>query len=301
MKRKLAKSFLAVLLLVTMCTQSTVVLADEAGTTWNDPYVYVESYAISHDRIIPGDTFSLTLNLKNYSESRTAHEVMITIENPKGVAPVYGTVSQVYLGDIAPLESREVVFEYDSWTTLTGETLDFVIRLVSISNENKVTLRVPAGTESLFGIMDFNMASEIYENDITTASLSFKVLGNKNVGNIELRTECNGTTIGSSQVGNVNAGVTKTQSISFKFEEAGEYVIDFYLDYVGEDGVRETEFLGSKQITVEKAAESEEPAFSDSPVVEQPENSENVTILVLGGLLILAIFGVAVAIMKKKR
>lgn len=301
MKRKLAKSFLAVLLLVTMCTQSRVVLADEAGTTWNDPYVYVESYAISHDRIIPGDTFSLTLNLKNYSESRTAHEVMITIENPKGVAPVYGTVSQVYLGDIAPLESREVVFEYDSWTTLTGETLDFVIRLVSVSNENNVTLRVPAGTESLFSIMDFNMASEIYENDITTASLSFKVLGNKNVGNIELRTECDGTTVGSSQVGNVNAGVTKTQSISFKFEEAGEYVIDFYLDYVGEDGVRETEFLGSKQITVEKAVESEEPAFSDSPVVEQTENSESVTILVLGGLLILAIFGVAVAIMKKKR
>lgn len=301
MKCKLVKSFFVVLLLVTMCTQSMVVLADEAGTTWNDPYVYVESYEISHDRIIPGDTFSLTLNLKNYSESRTAHEVMINIDNPKGVAPVYGTVSQIYLGDIAPLESREVVFEYDSWTTLTGETLDFVIRLVSVSNENKVTLRVPAGTESLFGIMDFNMASEIYENDITTASLSFKVLGNKNVGNIELRTECDGTTIGSSQVGNVNAGVTKTQSISFKFEEAGEYVIDFYLDYVGEDGVRETEFLGSKQITVEKAAESEEPTFSDNPVVEQPENSENVTILVLGGLLILAIFGVAVAIMKKKR
>jgi len=305
MKSKyLKRFFIAVLLMVTMCTNTMVALADETEDVVvipERPNVLVESYEISHDRIIPGDSFTLSLQIKNYATKETAYGVMVNITNPKGVAPAYGTVSQMYLGDIAPQESKKISFEYDSWTTITGETLDFSITLSSVSNANTVTLRVPAGTESMFGILDINMATQIYAKDTTTASLSFRVLGEENVGNIELRAEYNGTTIGSSQVGNVTAGMTKTQSISFGFGTEGEYVVDFYFDYVSEDGVRQTEFIGSKKITVERANMSDLPQTGDDPTVDQSGNYDNITILVFGGLLILAIFVVAVAIMKKKR
>jgi len=296
------KVLLGVLLIVTMCTNTVVAFADEEILIVPEiPNVLVESYEISHNRIIPGDSFTLTVRVKNYGTEEIAKGVIVNIDNPKGVAPANGTVSQTFLGNLAPQESKEVSFEYDSWASITSETLDFSITISSTSNVNEVTLRVPAGTESLFSIMDVNIASEIYAQDITTASLSFRVLGEENVGNIELRAEYNGTTIGSSQVGSVTAGMTKTQSISFSFGTAGEYVVDFYFDYVSEDGGRETEFIGSKKIYVETAKLPELPQQGENPSIEQPENNDNTTILILGGLLILAIFGVAVAIMKKKR
>ena len=101
-----------------------------------DPFIVIERYELSRERIIPGNGFTLTLHLKNLSETRSASQVLVDITNPKGVAPVYGTVSQMFLGDFGPGESREVSFDYDSWTSITTETLDFGVVLAFTQNLN---------------------------------------------------------------------------------------------------------------------------------------------------------------------
>ncbi len=303
MKNKLVKRFLAAfLVLLFICTPSVKAFADTTETeeVVLDPYIIVDGYKISDDRIIMGEGFTLTLYLKNYSTTKTAHDVLIDIENPMGVAPVYGTVSQLFLGDIAPQETREVSFEYDSWDKTVEGTLQFSVALLSANKTNYVILRVPVGSDNVFGVINSSMASENYAGLTTSASLSFRVLGEESVGNIELRVEYNGETIGKSQVGSVTAGMTKTQSVSFVLDLPGEYALDFYLDYVSEDGKAETEFIGSKVLSV-KELPLNNTSGDTTQIVDQPEENDSITILLLGGLLILAIFVVAVVIIKKKR
>lgn len=307
MKRnKITKICLAVICLLTMlCLEPAKVWADEVTSATEeegkDPFIVVERYELSHERIIPGNGFTLTLHLKNLSDTRSAHQVLLDIANPKGVAPVYGTVSQVYLGDLGPGESRAVSFDYDSWTSITTETLDFSVAIVSDGNANGLILRVPAGIESIFHVMATNGPSTVYVGETASVSLNFRVLGDENVSNAVLRMDCNGETVATSQVGNLSAGTTKTQSISFQMTQTGKYTMDFYMEYVGADGQSESEFIATKGIEVKKI-ESENPGGNQpgGDITEEVDNTKTM-ILVLSGALILAIFIVSAVIMKKKR
>ncbi len=310
---KIIKFGLATICLLTMlCTAPTKVWADEndsetkvaetvAEPEGKDPFIVIERYELSHERIIPGNGFTLTLHLKNLSDTRSARQVLLDIANPKGVAPVYGTVSQRYLGDLGPGESRAVSFDYDSWTSITTETLDFSVAIVSDGNANGLTLRVPAGMDSIFHVMAANGPSTVYADETASVSLNFRVLGDENVSNALLRMDCNGETVATSQVGNLSAGTTKTQSISFQMKETGKYTADFYMEYVGADGQNESEFIATKVIEV-KEIESENPGANvpGGDITGEVDNTKTM-ILVLSGVLILAIFIVSAVIMKKKR
>lgn len=264
------------------------------------PYVVVEGYKISNDTIVMGEDFTLTLYLKNQSTTKTAKEVLIDIENPMEAIPVYGTVTQKYLDEIAPQETVEMSFDYETQSGSTSSVMSFSVAVMTNTRSNYVKIRVPVGSDAMFNVISSNMPAENYVGLNTSASISFRVLGEDSVGNIELRVEYNGNTIGRSQVGSVTAGMTKTQSVSFVLNYPGEYALDFYLDYTSEEGKAETEFLGSKMLSVTEA-----PTGNNSgdvgQIIDSEVNNDNVTILLLGGLLILAIFVVAVVIIKKKR
>ena len=302
MKNKILCSFLAVVFLVALlCSRTVTVFADTKITEdVTEPYIVVDSYKISNDSLVLGEGFTLTLYLKNPSTTKTAHEVLIDITNPSGVVPVYGTVSQLFLGDIAPQETVEVSFDYDSWAGGKEKALEFSITLVSNTKINYVSLRVPIGSDAMFSIINSSMPEENYIGLNTSASVSFRVLGEESLGNVELRVECNGETIGKSLVGSITAGITKTQSVSFVLEHAGEYTLDFYLDYELEGGKSETEFVGSKTLSVREAVPNNNSGNA-AQMVTQLTNEGGSTTLLLGGLLILAIFIVAVVIIKKKR
>lgn len=315
MKKMIKYGVAAVCLFLAFCMETGRANAAEetfggaaAGMTqteeiiWKDPFVVVESYELSHERIIPGEGFTLTLHLKNNSTTRTAQQALVDVTNPQGVAPVYGTVSQTYLGDMKPGEGRTVVYEYDSWPTITSETLDFAVVIASHGNTNYVTLRVPTGTDSIFHVMATNGPTAVYVNEAASASLNFRVLGDENVSNVVLRMDCNGETIGTSQVGSLSAGTTKTQSVSFVMTQAGEYTVDFYMEYMGADGSSKTEFLGTKTIEVAKKESADPNALlPGGDMAEESPSNTSIIILVLSGILIFAIFVVSAVIMKKKR
>lgn len=299
--KKIVRYLMAIIFMLSaFCVQETSVSAT-AGDEVFEPFIVVESYEVSGERIIPGEQFTLTLNLKNYSTVATAHDVLIDIENPGGVAPVYGTVSQIFLGDMGPGENRKVSFEYNSSDMIISETLDFSVAIISKNNANYVLLRIPAGMENPFNVLELSVQENVFVTENTSALLSFRVLGEEDVSNVVFRVESNGEVLGSSHAGSITAGATKTHSISYQFLGAGEYVLDFYVDYVTEDGTEETVLLDSRIVTVEPKNLSQEMPNQTGIDQNATEDYNKILILTLGGVLILAIFVVVAVILKKKR
>lgn len=296
-----------------VCSRVTFALADEeknADTTTDgilmaeakEPFIVIDKYELSYGRIIPGEEFTLTLHIRNNSDRYTAYNVLIDITNPGGVAPVYGSVSQKFLGDLAPDESRVVTFDYDSWSSITSTTLDFSVVIASHAKTNYITLRVPTGTENIFNVMSVNVPTVVKEKEETTAAVNFRVLGEENVSNVVLKMKYNGQVISSSQAVSIMAGAMKTQSLSFALDEAGEYMMEFHVEYVRADGHSESEFLGTKVIEVKEAEiTGVEPQAPGTDPAQQEEDNTKTMILMMSGVLILAIFVVSAIILKKKR
>lgn len=281
----------------TILTMDGVLLAEA-----KEPFIVIDKYELSHGRIVPGEEFTLTLYVRNNSVDYTAYNVLIDIVNPEGVAPVYGTVSQQFLGDLAPEESRVVTFDYDSWSAITSATLDFSVVIASHAKTNYITLRVPTGAENIFNVMSVNVPTVVTKGEEATASVNFKVLGEENVSNVVLKMMYNGQVISSSQAASIMAGAMKTQSLSFAMDEAGEYMVEFHMDYVGADGHTETEFLGTKVIEIkEPVSVGTDPQEPGVDPIQQEEDDTKTMMLILSGVLILAIFAVSAVILKKKR
>lgn len=297
--RKILKNILSLVFsLVLLCSNFLHVTAKEVTPV--EPMIFVEKYEITNERIIPGENFTLSITLKNYSTLHDAKDVQIDIQNPNGVAPIYGTVSQLYVGDIKAGEEKSISFEYDSWTTIKSDTLDFVVSIYSSAMSNSIILRVPSSADIPFSLLASNIPSDSIVGEYNSASLTFKVLGEENVSDVVLMVVCNGEMIGSSQAGSITAGTTKTQSTTFILNEIGKYTLDIYLEYVSSDGEKNTVLMDNKSISV-----GEKTSFSLSEIQQQIEQQDstnnNVTILGISGVLLLTIFVLVIVIFRKKR
>lgn len=266
------------------------------------PMIVLDKYEVSGEKIVPGEDFTLSFTLVNYHTSQTAYDVMVDISNPSGVAPVYGTVSQVYVGDMEPGESKKISLDYNSFTSITGDTIDFYMTIVSSLNQNYITLRIPTGSDSPFSIQGSNVPGEAMVNETVLASISFKVLGEENVSNVVLAAKTNGETIANSQIGIVTPGTTKTQTLALSFWEKGEYVVDLELEYTDTLGQKKSVPVGAELISVSEKPNSNGDDTSTDEVPNAP-NTETSNILFMGisGILILVIFLVIVIIVRKNK
>lgn len=264
-----------------------------------EPLIVVDYYEITNEKIVPGEDFTLTLMLKNYSMNQPAKGVLLDISNPAGVAPVYGTISQVYVGDIGAGESKEVVVEYNSWTTIVGDTLDFNVTIISDSKQNYAVLRVPVGVDSPFSIISVTAPSEVEVYGLATLSLTFKVIGEEKVKDVVLAARADGVLIGSSQIGIISPGLTMTQQLLLSFVNTGEQTIDLSLEYVDEQGQKEVTSVTTTTITVieETPGTVIDPASDDI----SDGNTESILLMGIGGMLILIVFLIFVIVVKKKR
>lgn len=266
------------------------------------PMIVVEKYEVTDEKIVPGEDFTLTLTLANYNQSITARDVIIDIDNPNGVAPIYGTVSQVYVGNIAPGESKEISIDYNSWTSITGETLDFYVTVITSMNQNYIVLRIPSGSDSPFSVISANIPETVEKDSTWNMSLAFKVLGEQNVRDVALTVSRNGQKIADSLVGIVTPGVTKTQQLSTIFGEPGEYAVDIGLEYVDNAGQIQTDVVGTAIVTVTEEGSS---VTNDFQTGHHENNSnggvDNLLLMGVSGMLILGIFLVVVFIVKKNK
>ncbi len=265
----------------------------------SDPLIVVDHYEITNEKIVPGEDFTLKIVLKNYNTIYPATGVLIDISNPAGVAPVYGTVSQMYIGDIGAGESKEVVIEYNSWTTIVGDTLDFNVTVVSDTNTNYIVLRVPVGADSPFSILSATAPASVEVYGLATLSLTFKVLGEERVKDVVLVASEEEKIVGSSQIGIISPGLTKTQQLLLSFIEKGEHTIDLKLEYVDETGQKKNVPVTTTIITV--VDEVQNPGIEPTPGVTTDDGMDTILLMGISGMLILVVFLVVVIVLRKNK
>lgn len=287
-----------------ICLTIAVLLQNtDAGTVYatsasGAPLLTVEKYEVTEGKIVPGNDFTLTLTLKN-NGTEPAADMLLNIDNPAGVAPVYGTTSQVFVKSIEPGEKKVVSLDYNSWTSITGETLEFRITIVGYNN-NYVLLRIPIGSDSPFSVISSNIPTEIQKGERVNASATFTVLGTENIRDVALVLAVNGEEVGSSAIGIVTHGTTKTQGISFTIPQEGTYPVELFLRYQSETGTDQNVMIASESVQVVK--ESSQSGYQTNVVPQQEETINQKDSLVIGGVLILVVFfGVLVFVTKRRR
>ena len=163
-----------------------VILISNHSVTWaasgqgNSPMLMVDKYTVENEKIVPGQDFTLTLTLKNYSNTNTAKNIMLNVENPEGVAPVYGTTSQVFVGTLEPEKTKEVSIKYRSWASIQDESLDFTLTIVSDQPTNQVILRIPVGADSPLNIISSSVSTDVQVGESGSAVISFEALAENN-------------------------------------------------------------------------------------------------------------------------
>ena len=266
----------------------------------NRPIIMLEKYSVTNDKIVPGEDFTLTLYLKNCNESVDAENIMLDITNPSGVMPVYGTVSQVYIDNIPAGETKEVSVEYFAETSIDTTFVDFALTMiVDLAASNYVALRVPAGMDVPFSIISEKFPESVMVGENVTAALAFEVLGDENVRNVSHTIAVGGEVIGSSTIGTVTPGTTRTQSTIVAFDEPGEYLVEVGIEYIDKTDQVQNYVVGTKRITVFESESGGVFVPLDKDDVED-EGMYKSLFLGLGGVAVLVILVVVMLIRKKK-
>ena len=306
MKRR--NSLITILLLILLfAISSNTAFASEIVTTQvadgeekvAGAYLVVESYSITNERIIPGEPFELTLVIRNASPSIKAENALVDITEPSGVAPEYGKVSEFYLGDIEPNSSRTIQLKYDTWTSITTDTLDFNVLIVTEDKTHTTTLRIPSGAEEPFAILSLDIPDSGKQGESLSTSLTFKVLSEENIKDVAYIVKVDEEEKVSSSIGIMKPGATKTSAAALSVSDAGKHTIEVLLRYSDETGQMRYMEAGKKTVTIEKKA-IQQAASEDSIGEDVKEAGPNYVGMGALAAVIVLLFFTVVLILKKK-
>ena len=270
-----------------------------AGSQTQAPMLMIEKYSVTDEKIVPGQNFTLTLTLKNNSDTAAASNIMIDVTNPAGVAPIYGTTSQVFVGEIGAGRTKEVSIEYRSWTSIEGNSLDFNLTILSNQATNYVVLRIPVGSDYPVNVNSVSISPELRENEVGNATVVFDVLSEANISNLTMVLRENGETIASSTIGNVTAGTLKSQNVSFSMDTVGKHTVDVILQYNDETGQTQEIEAASQTITVQKASSSATGISGDGED-STDKGDHYLALMGIGGVLIVVIFLLVISLLRKR-
>lgn len=258
-------------------------------------------YEISNEKIVPGSDFTLTLHFINHG-NRRLRGIVVEVYNPNGVAPVYGTVSQKYIEEVEGKGTFDVSFDYNSYASIYTSTLDFMVTVKNAMGRNEIPLRVPVGMENPFVINNIGIPAQSYKGEKVTCAMTFKLLGNTDIHNVTTKLLVDKMLKETASIGTVVHDTTKTQGLILEFEEPGEHLVEMFLEYDGDDGKRKTVLVSSKTVTVvEQDVVSPDDASNIQIEKEQVEEKDISFILIGSGLMILILFLIMAAVVKKIR
>lgn len=266
----------------------------------SDPVIVVDKYTLTEEKVVPGKEFTLTLTIKNVGRGEPAKDIIVDVTNPGGISPVYGTVSQVYVDEIPVGETRDVSIAYLANSAITSIYLDFnVTILADDASPNYVTVRVPVGTDVPFEILSNKFPESVLVGENATSVVSFVVLGDENLKDVSHEVLVDGVVYSSNAIGSLSPGANRTQNTTVAFAMPGEYNVDIVLTYIDKAEEEQRFMISSQSVTV---LERENTVIIDNQGNANEGNSDNQKTLILGmaGVIVIAIFLIAVVLRKKK-
>ena len=294
------KAFTVLLLILMLAVPNTVHAVEFNPGYWvESAHVIVESYSVTNERINPGESFVLTVVIKNASKSVIARDTLVEITNPSGVAPEYGKVAEFYVGDLQPEETQTMELKYNSWPSINSDTLDFYVTIATSDRSHTTTLRIPAGSEEQFAILSSEIPDTGKQYESLSTSVTFKALGEYNLTDVAYIVRVDGEEAASSSIGIMKPGATKNSAVAFTIPEAGQHTIEVVIRYADPAGQVYYMEVGRQAITIQKG-ENSQVTPGDTDYVRGDTAEPNYVGMGALAAVIVILFFTLVIIMKKK-
>jgi len=174
-----------------------------------EPEVRVIGYEVTKTPVVPGDEFTLTLAIQNFSEKGTARDITVTLSNPSGVIPEYGSVNMVRVESIAPNETKKVSFNFTATSDLTANELYFTATITGNCLSSSTQFSIPIKKIAQLYIEGYELTNEAI------------VPGNEFVLKIKVKNQSSEVT-----VKNIMVMVTNPSGVTPKYGDVGTAVIE---------------------------------------------------------------------------
>lgn len=311
MTNKAVKSLVCIFvaMICAICTFDMPVMAD--GETEDVALLYVTEYEVDNQTIIPGKEFTLKLTVENYSARATAKNVVVMIDNPKGVVPEYGTVSVKYIDSIGPKGSAELIFKYKADEDLKVTELDFGAYVSSDSGNTSTPLRLSVGREGDFTVDDFSVPEKIVVGKKEYISALIENVSDKDLDNVVMVFKCDNEVFASQNIGTMLTGVSKTQYVNVLFENGsqGQHSYELLLTYSDGAGTNKEYIISSGMLSVSDKTGQTEPGDNNSNVNNSTNGNDetngsgvsNIVIICTIGILLIAVCCVALLLIYRRK
>lgn len=291
---------------------------DTEGAGMSKPQIIMQSYSFGESSVVGGETFPLSLNVKNTSSTSSIENVKMTIESAPdettgGVftpanssntffiakVPAGGVFSEqidmLVKADAAPKSyGLQVKFSYEAVLDGKRETL-----------EATETITVPVTQPDRFQVNEVEMYSPIYLGDSPSISVQYVNQGKSTIFNLSVEATGENFTTGESKsyIGNVESGASDSFDLSINPIDVGPLTGTLKFTYEDANG-------DTKEIIREFSSEvmqMDMPAIDDpgmEPMPEEPKGGLPVwawILIGLGSAIVVAVVVIVVLVKVKAR
>ena len=133
------------------------------------------------------------------------------------------------------------------------------------------------------------------------ANFSFQTNGYQNVNDVVLMAKNGNKTIKSTSIGTISPGVTKSQGITFSFDEVGKYDVDFVISYTDADGENKIMDFGKYSIVVGSSASDSTVGGVIGQGNTNNRSGKDFLLVFVSSIILIALMGVMVMYVKRNR
>lgn len=291
-------------------TEATEAPATEAQVL-STPRVIVTGYETDPGKVLAGQSFKLTLHLKNTSGRTAVSNMKISLTTAEGeFLPTSGS-STDFIASLGAGQTTDVVIEMSALATLDPKP--YVLTLTCNYEDGEANpyesvenISIPVYQEARIKVSEVVVSPDtISVNDQGSVSFNINNLGKSTLSNVQVRIEGKTIECEESFVGNIAAGATGYADITVTGVKATEdegtvKLIVSYEDSSGEECTYE------EDITVIVSDFAYEDEFEEDDFVETEQKGNASRIIWIGIAVLVVIAAIVVGIIllvsaKKKR
>lgn len=291
---------------------------DTEGVGMSKPQIIMQSYSFGESSVVGGQTFPLTLNVKNTSSVSAIENVKMTIESAPdettgGVFTPANSSNTFFIARVPAggvfTESIDMLVKADAAPKSYGLQIKFSYEAVldgkRESLEATETITVPVTQPDRFEVNEVELYTPIYLGDSPSISVQYVNQGKSTIFNLSVEATGENFTTGESKsyIGNVESGASDSFDLSINPVDVGPLTGTLKFTYEDANG-------DTKEIIREFSAEvmpMDMPAIDDpglEPMPEEPQGGFPMWAWILigvGAAVVVAVVVIVVVVKVKAR
>ena len=294
-------------------TTTETTTQEETSTKVSVPRLIITGYETNLDTVNAGDSFQLTIHVKNTSAITPVSNVKFTLSATEdSFLPVSGS-STLFINRIGIGQTVDLTIEMTAKASL--EAKSYPLTLEAEYEDDKLNpytakenISIPVSQEIRMSIGEIEVMPSSLEIG-NQANIMFPVnnMGKSKIFNVSITFEGDTVTGGESFKGNVDSGATANVDVMLTaaaatMDDPTVYAVVTYEDDKGKQYSMKKSF----ELYISESYIPEEPDWSDMPVIDDMPTEDEKSlpkwaIPAAGAFLVVAVIVIVVIIVKKKR